>query len=88
MIIYDKYKAIKLRFERNIEIEDIVNSIIEKKYIDILEHPKRGGQQIFILEYRDYIHIVPFIIDKDDNIIIKTVFPSRNFHKIYKERLK
>ena len=88
MIIYDKKKASRLRFERNIEIEDIVDIIIEKKYIDILEHPKREGQRIFILKYRDYIHAVPFIIDKDDNIIIKTVFPSRNFHKIYKEKIK
>jgi hypothetical protein len=88
MIIYDKNKAIKLRYERNIEIEDIIDIIINKKYLDILEHPKRVGQQIFILEYRDYIHVVPFVIDSDDNIIIKTVFPSRNFHKIYKEQLK
>jgi len=88
MIIYDKDKAIKLRFERHIEIEDIVDIIINKKYLDILEHPKREGQQIFILEYRDYIHVVPFIIDNEDNIIIKTVFPSRNFHKIYKEKSK
>ena len=57
MIIYDKYKAVKLRLERNIEIEDILDIIIEKKYIDILKHPKRKGQQIFILEYRDYIHV-------------------------------
>jgi hypothetical protein len=88
MIIYDKNKAIKLRFERNIEIEDIIDIITEKKYIDILEHPKREEQQIFILKYRDYIHVVPFIIDSNDNIIIKTVFPSRNFHKIYKEKIK
>ena len=88
MIIYDKNKAIKLRFERNIEIEDIVDIIIEKKYIEVLENPKRERQLIFILEYRNYIHVVPFIIDEDDNIIIKTVFPSRNFHKIYKEKLK
>ncbi len=88
MIIYDKNKAIKLRYERNIEIEDIIDIIINKKYLDILEHPKRVGQQIFILEYRDDIHVVPFVIDSDDNIIIKTVFPSRNFHKIYKEQLK
>ena len=88
MIIYDKNKAIKLRFERNIEIEDIVDIISEKKYIDILEHPKREGQQIFILKYREYIHVVPFIIDKDENIIIKTVFPSRNFHKVYEEKIK
>jgi len=88
MIIYDKNKAIKLRYERNIEIEDIVDIIINKKYLDILEHPKRAGQQIFILEYRDYIHVVPFVIDNDSNIIIKTVFPSNNFQKIYKEGLK
>jgi len=88
MIIYDKYKAIKLRHERNIEIEDIVNIIIEKKYLDILRQPKGEGQYIFILEYRGYIHAVPFVIDRDENIIIKTVFPSRNFHKIYKKGLK
>ena len=88
MIIYDKNKAIKLRYERNIEIEDIVDIIINKKYLDILEHPKRAGQQIFILEYRDYIHVVPFVIDNDSNIIIKIVFPSNNFQKIYKEKLK
>jgi len=88
MIIYDKNKAIKLRYERNIEIEDILDIIINKRYLDILEHPKRAGQQIFILEYRDYIHVVPFVIDEDSNIIIKTVFFSRNFQKIYKEELK
>lgn len=88
MIIYDDKKAQILRLERNIDIEDILKIIINKKYLDILEHPRREGQKIFILLYRDYIHAVPFIIDRDDNIIIKTVFPSRNFHKIYKERLK
>ncbi len=74
MIIYDGKKARILRLERNIDIEDILKIIIDKKYIDILEHPKREGQQIFILLYRDYMHAVPFIVDKDDNIIIKTVF--------------
>jgi len=32
--------------------------------------------------------VAPFVIDEDENIIIKTVFPSRKFHKIYKERIK
>jgi hypothetical protein len=88
MIIYDYRKAKLLKLERNIDIDEIIELIIDKKYLDILEHPKRKGQKIFILEYRDYIHVVPFVIDKDDNIIIKTVFPSRNFQKIYKEKLK
>ena len=88
MIIYDDKKAQTLKLERNIDIDEIIELIIDKKYLDILEHPKRGIQQIFILLYKGYIHGVPFIIDKNDDIIIKTVFPSRNFHKIYKESLK
>lgn len=88
MIIYDDKKAQILKLERNIDIDEIVELIIDKKYLAILEHPKRGGQQIFILSYKDYIHVVPFVVDKNNNIIIKTVFPSRNFHKIYKESLK
>ena len=88
MIIYDDKKAQALKLERNIDIDEIVELIIDKKYLDILEHPKRGNQQIFILSYKDYIHVVPFVVDKNDNIVIKTVFPGRNFHKKYKESLR
>jgi hypothetical protein len=88
MIIYDDKKAQMLKLERDIDIDEIVELIIDKKYLDILEHPKRCDQQIFILLYKDYIHVIPFVVDKNDDIVIKTVFPSRNFHKIYKESLK
>jgi hypothetical protein len=88
MITYDYKKALILKLERNIDIDEIIELITNKKYLDILEHPKRDNQQIFILSYKDYIHVVPFIVDKNEDIVIKTVFPSRNFHKIYKERLR
>ena len=88
MIIYDDKKAQALKSERNIDIDEVVELIIDKKYLDILEHPKRGNQQIFILSYKNYIHVVPFVVDKNNDIVIKTVFPGRNFHKIYKESLK
>jgi len=32
----------------------------------------------------DCIHIVPFVIDNEENIVLKTVFPSRKFNKIYR----
>jgi hypothetical protein len=88
MIICDNNKAKILKSEREIDVDEIVELIIEKKYIDILEHPNRDDQQIFILSYKYYIHVVPFVMDEDENIIIKTVFPSRKFHKIYRERIK
>ena len=83
MIIFDENKARFLRLKRNINIDEIIELIIEKKYLDILEHPKRKNQQIFIIFYNDYIHVVPFVVDMENNIVIKTVFPSRNFQKIY-----
>ncbi len=88
MIIYDSEKVKTLKLEHNIDIDVIIEIIVNKKYLDILENPKREGQLIFILSYKNYTHIVPFIIDENDNIVIKTVFPSRNFHKIYKEKIK
>lgn len=85
MINYDENKASYLRLIRNIEIDEIIEIIVNKKYLDVLEHPKRENQQIFIILYNNYIHSVPFVVDEDENIIIKTVFPSRYFQKRYRK---
>ncbi len=85
MVLCDEAKAIKLKFERNIDIDEVAQLLIDNEYIAILEHPAKKNQQLFIISYRNYTYIVPFVIDKDDNIVIKTVYPSRKFHKIYKE---
>ena len=88
MIVYDTEKANKLKIIRDIDINEIIEIITQRKYIKIMKNPKRKGQQIFLISYKDYIHVVPFVIDDAENIIIKTVFPSRSFHKIYKEKIK
>lgn len=82
-IIWDKGKNKTLKLERNLSFEIFADIILDKKYLDILENPARKDQMIFIIEYKEYTHVVPFIIDDEDNIVLKTVFPSRNFHKIY-----
>jgi len=84
MIIWDENKNIKLKLERNISFEQISEIILEEKYIDILEHPKRRNQSIFVLEIHKYIYAVPFIIDNKENIILKTAFPSRKLNKKYR----
>ncbi len=82
-IIWDKGKNKTLKLDRNLSFEIFADLILDKKYLDILENPSRKNQMIFIVEYKEYIHVVPFIIDDEDNIVLKTVFPSRKFHKIY-----
>jgi hypothetical protein len=36
---------------------------------------------MFILPVRGYIYVVPFVMDEDGNIVLKTAFPSRKFNK-------
>jgi len=87
MIKWDENKNIKLKLERNISFDEIAEIILEQKYLDILDHPTRKNQQVFVIELNDYIHIIPFVIDKDNNIFLKTAFPSRKLNKKYRGKL-
>ena len=83
MIIWDDEKNQKLQIERNISFEQISEIILRKEYLDILENPSRPNQQVFIVKLNDYIHSVPFIIDDQSNIVLKTAYPSRKLNKKY-----
>jgi uncharacterized DUF497 family protein len=82
-VIWDEQKNLKLMTERGISFEQFADLILEKKYEAILENPSRPNQMIFICLYNNYTYIVPFTLDKDSNIVLKTIFPSRKFHKLY-----
>ncbi len=84
MIIWDEEKNIKLKIERNISFEIISEIILNKKYLDILENSSNPHQDIFVIEISDYIYAVPFILDNDSNIILKTAYPSRKLNKKYR----
>jgi uncharacterized DUF497 family protein len=84
-ITWDPVKERKLREERGIEIRDVAQLILENKYLDILQNPNRPEQLIFIVPYHGYMHVVPFVVDKNETIVLKTVFPSRRFQQIYGE---
>ena len=64
-------------------MEVFASLILGKKYLAILKNPSRKEQKIFVIPYHDYTYVVPFVIDKEQNIILKTVFPSRKYHKLY-----
>jgi len=56
---------------------------LRKEYLDILENKARPDQQIFVIKLNNYIYAVPFVMDVQKNIILKTVFPSRKLYKKY-----
>ncbi|MCL2209605.1 MAG: hypothetical protein FWC19_09600 [Treponema sp.] len=82
-IIWDKEKNQKLIAERGLSLEIFASLIMEEKYLAVLENKSRPEQQIFVISFQGYTYAVPFIFDVNENIVLKTVFPSRKYHKIY-----
>ena len=85
-ILWEETKNKKLKATRDISFEDVAQIILEKRYVAILENPVHPKQRIFIVNYKGYTYVVPFVIDAEKNIVLKTIFPSRKFHKLYGEK--
>jgi uncharacterized DUF497 family protein len=83
VIKWDPFKNLELILKRGVAFEEIAEIIMTEDYIDILMHPKKDNQYIFIVEIKNYIWAVPFVLE-GETIFLKTAFPSRKFHKIYK----
>ena len=82
-IIWDDDKNRRLILERGLSLEKFAELILEKKFHAIFKNLSRTEQKIFIIPYQNYTYVVPFIIDDKQNIVLKTVFPSRKYHRIY-----
>jgi len=64
-----------------LNIEDSINEFLLA--LLLIENPNRKDQMIFIVRLNKYIYVVPFLIDDNENIILKTAYPSRKFNKKY-----
>jgi uncharacterized DUF497 family protein len=84
-INWDNRKNVKLIEERDISFEEIVEYISKGKIIDRVDHPnqeKYPGQEIYIVNYKDYCYLVPFV-ENEEEIFLKTIIPSRKKTKKY-----
>jgi uncharacterized DUF497 family protein len=79
-------KERRLAAERGISLAEVADLIVAGRYIGVFENPSRPSQAIFLVSYHGYTHAVPFVIDKDQIIILKTAYPSRKFHRIFGRR--
>ena len=71
-----------LKVKRGISFEEVALLIESGHILGIEENPNRPNQKIYILEINNYAFIVPFV-EKDNEIFLKTVFPSRKYTKLY-----
>jgi hypothetical protein len=82
---WDIEKNEKLKVERNISFGEIVFYIGRGQVLDILEHPnkkKYPNQFIFVIPVEDYVYLIPFV-EGENEIILKTIIPSRKATKHY-----
>jgi uncharacterized DUF497 family protein len=91
IVIYDwnEEKNKQLKKHRSISFEEIVLCIQEGKLVTILENPnqkKYPNQQLYLIDYRKQIYVVPFVNNKEEGVIfLKTIFPSRHYTRNYLE---
>ena len=89
VLTWDEQKNEDLKRARGISFEDILESLDKAGPVWIREHPrpeKYPGQRLMGVLVAGYIFVVPFEVT-DENIHLKTIYPSRRATKEYK-RLK
>jgi hypothetical protein len=80
MIRWDAKKDLWLQEHRDVSFQDIASCILSDNLLDIIENPSRGGQEAFVVRLRGYVWVVPFVVEKDDSIFLKTAYPSRKMN--------
>ncbi len=84
--VWDEKKNIKLREERGIDFETIVE-LIELGDFKVFENSSSAhdGQMIFIIRNEPYPYVVPFREEPSGDILLITIFQSRKFKKLFSE---
>lgn len=86
--VWDEGKNRVLKEERSVSFEMVLQAMEDGCLLDVLEHPneeKYGGQKLYVVETNRYAWIVPFE-DKGEERILKTIFPSRRYTRVYISR--
>jgi hypothetical protein len=70
----------RLRQTRGVSFEKLIQS----KLVAVKHHPKKPLQDIMLFDHKGYIWVVPFV-SNDEEIFLKTLYPSRKYTKLYKQ---
>lgn len=83
--LYDENKNLKLKKERGVDFEDVINAVNQGQLIDVIPHHNQilyPKQNLLLVKIDGYVYVVP-CLEENDLFILKTVFPSRKFTKLY-----
>ena len=80
MIRWNPEKDLWLQENRSVSFQDIAACILSDNLVDMIESPSRDGQEAFVISFKNYIWVVPFVVEKDNTIFLKTAYPSRKMN--------
>jgi len=87
---WNEEKNTLLKQARDISFEEIVLCILEGRVIKVMDHPNRkkySNQKLYLISYKNYIYVVPFTMnEKENEIFLKTIYPSREYTKRFLQR--
>ena len=75
---WNKLKSKRLKLVRGVSFEEIIQS----QFIEIIAHPSRPNQQVFVYKHKGYMWAVPFV-ETENEFFLKTIYPSRKLLKRY-----
>ncbi|MEK7544256.1 MAG: DUF4258 domain-containing protein [Patescibacteria group bacterium] len=87
-VAWDQDKNERLKDERGISFEEVMDAIVDGKIIVILRNKNQDrypNQRVFIVDIDDYIYLIPFV-EGEDKLFLKTIYPSRKHTKQYIEK--
>jgi len=77
---WDEAKNQKLKAERGLSFEDIAQELRAGRVLDVVDHPSRSAQRIFIVKVRNLFVMAPFVMD-GDGVFLKKAYVSRKARK-------
>ena len=87
-VAWDPDKNERLKLERGISFEEVMDALIDERVIGRFPHPNQERyphQQVYVVALDEYVYIIPFVED-EEKIFLKTIYPSRKFTKKYIEK--
>ncbi|MCH7939551.1 MAG: BrnT family toxin [Candidatus Marinimicrobia bacterium] len=83
--VWDDTKNKKLKAERGVSFEEVVTAIEQGSLIEVIENHNQDRyrhQQVFIVEIKQYAHLVPFV-ESEQEVLLITIIRSRKATRKY-----
>ncbi|MEM0900061.1 MAG: DUF4258 domain-containing protein [Pseudomonadota bacterium] len=83
---WSEQKAELLKAERGLSFEDIVEALGNGRLIADIQNPKErfAHQRMFIVDLGKHPIVIPYIIEEDGTLFLKTAYPDRKLSKVLK----